>query len=321
MFGHLPRDPVQKIGFLLTPDFSMVAFTSALEPLRLVNRLERSERIQWTLYTLDGGSVQASNGVTLNPDHALTDTLDCDVLFICSGVQVYRHLSPALNRILRILARKATPLGSLCTGTAILADAGVLDGYRCTIHWESLESLAERYPALTITANLFEIDRNRYTCSGGLAAMDMMLNSIEQDYGVELSMRVADQMLYTAKRTPQNLQKMDLEQRSGLSHPKLLAAIGHMEAHIEAPLSLHHLSRAIGLSVRQLERLFQAELKTTPVRYYRNLRLERARVLIRQTSMKLPEIAFATGFGSASYFAKNYREKFGYTPREERNGA
>lgn len=318
MFGHLPRDRPQTIGFLLTPNFSMVAFTSAIEPLRLANRVRRTDLFSCTLFTLDGHPVQASNGVLFHPDHTLTDKIDCDVLFVCAGVRVYDHLNSKASKILRTLARRGIPLGSLCTGAAYLADAGLLDGYRCTVHWESIESLAERYPALNITATLFEVDRKRFTCSGGLAAMDMMINSIEKDYGMELSRQVADQMLYTVKRKPDDVQKMKIEERTGITHPKLLAAIGHMEAHTELPLTMSKLSDIVGLSTRQLERLFKTELSMTPVQYYRSLRLERARILIRQTSMKLPDIAFATGFSSASYFALNYKRTFGHSPRDER---
>ncbi len=318
MFGRQPIKDTQHVGFLLTPQFSLIAFTSAIEPLRSANRVARRTIFSWDLYSIDGKPVKASNGVEFNPDGMLTDKTKCDILFVCSGVRAYDHLNSKTSNVLRSLARNGTPLGSMCTGTITLAEAGLLDGYRCTIHWENIESLAERYPKLIITATLFEADRNRFTCSGGMAALDMMIYSIKQDYGRDLSMQVADQLLYASIREPEDLQRMAAEKRTGITHPKLLAAIGYMEAYIESPISIAKLAKSIGLSTRQLERLFQAQLEETPARYYQYLRLERARILLRQTTMHLSEIAYATGFSSTSYFSKTFRSKYGVTPKQER---
>ena len=318
MFGVQPIRSTQHVGFLLTPQFSLIAFTSAIEPLRAANRIARDELFTWELFTIDGKSVQASNGVEFNPNSTLTEKSACDILFVCSGVRSYDHLSPKRSGLLRALSRRGIPLGSMCTGTVSLAEAGLLDGYRCTIHWENIESLAERYPKLNVMATLFEADRNRFTCSGGMASMDMMIHSIKQDYGRDLGMRVADQMLYSSVREPQELQRMAIERRTGITHPKLLGSIGYMEAHIESPMAITEIAKTIGLSSRQLERLFQTELKTSPKKYYHSLRLDRSRTLLRQTPMPTMEIAFATGFSSVSYFTKSYKVKFGYSPRQER---
>jgi len=202
-----------------------------------------------------------------------------------------------------------------------LAEAGLLDGYKCTIHWENIESLAERYPKLNITSSLFEIDRNRYTCSGGLAAADMMLHSVRLDYGRKLAMQIADQLLYSAGREPDDLQRMEVAKRTDVTHPKLLAAIGYMEAHLETPIPIQDLANDVALSPRQLERLFKSELSATPARYYLNLRLDRARKFLRQTSLNIQEVAVATGFGSVSYFSKSYKRRFEHTPRQERENA
>ena len=296
----------------------MIAFTSAIEPLRAANRIARQTLFTWQLFSADGEPVRASNEVEFNPDGAINGDIDCEILFVCAGVRAYSHLDKRVAGVLRTLARRGMPLGSVCTGTVALADAGLLDDYRCTIHWENIESLAERYPKLNITATLFEADRNRFTCSGGMAALDMMIHSIRQDYGRELGMAVADQMLYTSIREPQDLQRMAIEQRTGISHPKLLAAIGYMEAYLESTISMRDLAKSVGLSQRQVERLFQENLGLTPAKFYHNLRLDRARVLLRQTAMPVLEVAIATGFNSTSYFTKSYKTKFGYTPRQER---
>ncbi|NNE57967.1 MAG: GlxA family transcriptional regulator [Hellea sp.] len=318
MFGRQPIVKTQTVGFLLTPQFSMIAFTAAIEPLRLVNRIERRDVFRWQLYSINGAQVKASSDVEFSVNAKLTERCELDTLFVCSGIRTYDHLNKETSNVLRALARRGVPLGSICTGTINLAEAGVLNGFKCTIHWESIESLAERYPKLDITSSLFEVDRNRYTCSGGLAATDMMLHSIKLDYGRKLAMRVADQLLYVAGREPGELQRMEIAKRIGVTHPKLLAAIGHMEFNLEAPLSITSLGKEIGLSPRQLERLFSSELSITPSRYYVNLRLDRARNFLRQTPLSIQEIAVATGFGSMSYFSKCYKIRFGHAPKQER---
>lgn len=321
MFGRQPLPETHTIGFLLTPQFSMIAFTAAIEPLRSANRVARKELYSWELYTIDGQPVQASNGVEFNPNGALIEKTKFDILFVCSGIRAYDHINKKTSNVLRALARRGVPLGSVCTGSVALAEAGLLDGHRCTIHWENIESLAERYPKLNITSTLFETDRNRFTCSGGLAAMDMMLHSIRLDYGRDLAMKVADQMLYSAGRAPEDLQRMEITKRTGVTHPKMLAAIGYMEAHIEQPIPISKLAKAVAMSPRQMERLFKLELSTTPTAFYNNLRLEKARNLLRQTTLGIQEVAVATGYNTASYFTKTYKARFGHTPRDERDKA
>lgn len=318
MFGRQPVREPQSIGFLLRPNFSMIAFTAAIEPLRVANRQSMKELFTWSLYSMDGAPVKASNGVEFNADDALSEKMSFDGLFVCSGVRAYDHLNKNTSNLLRALARRGQALGSICTGTATLAEAGLLDGYKCTIHWENIESLSERYPKLEITGSLFEVDRNRFTCSGGLAATDMMLYSIELDFGKDISMAVADQLLYAAGRAPEDLQRMDIARRTNTTHPKLLAAIVHMEKSLENPLSVKALAKSVAMSPRQLERLFKSELSTTPSRYYLGLRLTQARKFLRQTSLNVQEIAVATGFASVSYFSKCYKARFGYSPRQER---
>jgi len=318
MFGRQPISDVQNIGFLLTPQFSLIAFTSAIEPLRSANRVARKTLFQWNLYSIDGEPVRASNEVEFNPNAQLTKESKFDILFVCSGIRAYDHLNKKTSNVLRALSRRGVPLGSVCTGSASLAEAGLLDGHRCTIHWENIESLGERYPKLDITSAIFETDRNRFTCSGGLAAMDMMLHSIRLDYGRELAIKVADQMLYSAGRSPEDLQRMEITKRTGVTHPKMLAAIGCMETHIEQTISISELAKTVAMSSRQLERLFKSELSTTPTAYYNDLRLDRARVLLRQTGLGIQEIAVATGYNTASYFTKSYKARFGHTPKHER---
>lgn len=318
MFGQGPHNRPQKIGFILMPDFSMMAFTACIEPLRAANRLSRKPLYEWQALSSEGKPVKASNQVTITPDNTSAGALDCDVVFICAGLRPRRFLTPELGADIRRIARKGLAVGAVCTGSEALAYAGVLSGHRCTIHWENIESFKELYPTLEITATLFEIDRKRYTCSGGTAPIDMMIHSIRLDHGDALAQNVAEQLLHNFVREPHHNQRMAITHRTGIRHPKLLAAIGYMEAYIEEPLTLSRLAQKVGLSLRQLERLFKEQLKTSPGKYYLSLRLERARHFLRQTAMSVMEVGLASGFNSASTFSRSYKAKFGHSPHQER---
>lgn len=318
MFGTVPSNRPQKIGFLLLPDFSMIAFTACIEPLRAANRMSRSTLYEWQTLSLDGKSVTASNEVTITPEASSSNIHNFDVIFVCAGLRPRRFLNKKLSTELRNFALHGTHLGAVCTGSEALAYAGVLTGYRCTIHWENIETFKEVYPSLDIMATLFEIDRNRYTCSGGTAPIDMMLHSIKLDHGDTLALNVAEQLLHNFIREPQDNQRMTLQYRTGISHPKLLAAIGYMEVFIEHPLPIDKLSKKVGLSSRQLERVFKLQLETTPAKYYLKLRLEHARHFLRQTPMTIMEIGLASGFNSASNFSRCYHKHYGHSPSAER---
>ncbi|MEM7774341.1 MAG: GlxA family transcriptional regulator [Pseudomonadota bacterium] len=318
MFGRtLPGKP-DLIHFLLLPGFSMMAFASSIEPLRAANQIAGRKLFDWRTVTIDGKPVKASNGVETAPGGCFADPCEASTLLICAGLGVGTFHHPQLAPRLRELARNGVALGGICTGALPLARAGLLDGYRCTIHWESVEPFAEEFPHLNITATLFEADGNRYTCSGGTAPLDMMVGSIAQDYGKDLAVRVAEMLLHHSVRHPHDAQRMSLEHRTGITHPKLLAVIAHMEAYIESPTPVAALADSVQLSKRQLERLFRDRLGTTPTRYYLELRLQRARLLMQETSMPILHVGVATGFTSSSHFTRCYRAYFGVSPRAER---
>ncbi len=311
----------QRIVIILTPEFSMMAFTAFIEPLRAANRVSAQRLYRWRVVTLDGYPVTASNGLAVQPDEAFSPPTKNDWVVVCAGMNAQSHASPKLLASLRKAARVGAQLGSVCTGSEILARAGLLQGYRCTVHWEEIDSFAETFPDLDITSSLFEIDRDRFTCSGGTAPLDMMINAIANEHGRDLAMQVSELMLHNSVREPATAQRFSIQERLGASHPKLLSAISSMEANLETPLSLKEVASLVGCSIRQLERVFSTSLNTTPGRYYLTLRLEKARRLIVQTAMPILDIAFATGFSSAAHFSKTYRDVFHRTPSEERRRA
>jgi transcriptional regulator GlxA family with amidase domain len=261
----------------------------------------------------------ASNGIHVLPDGRLGALpRRPDAVAVCSGLGIESFRSPNVDAWLRKTARQGIPLGGLCTGALVLARAGLLEGFRCTIHWENMEGFAEEFPDLDITATLFEIDRDRFTCAGGAAALDMMIALIRQEHGEDLALQVAEAMIHTGVRRPDDPQRLALRERTGVSDPKVLAAIARMEGHLETPLPVEDLARTVGVSERQLERLFRKHLSISPSRYYLNLRLWRSRALLAQTSMTVLQVAVASGFTSASHFAKCYRAYFGHAPKRAR---
>ncbi len=308
------------VAFILVPDYSLIAFAAALEPLRLANQISERKIYNWSCHTLHGAPVAASNGLATQPDGAIDRVGKVDLVVVCAGLNVERQVHPrALLSRLRYLASHGATMGAICTGSYLLARAGLLDNHRCTIHWESLRGFREEFPGIEATSELFEIDKRIMTSAGGTASLDMMLHYVATQCGADLASSIADMMLHHHIRSSDDAQRPDLRVRLGVSHPKLVAAIALMEADLEAPLSCRDLAEAVNLSPRQLERLFAKHLATTPMRYYLRLRLFQARRLLQQTSLSVLRIGLGCGFSSASHFSKCYRDIFGKSPRQERS--
>ncbi len=308
----------KRYGFLLLHNYSMIAVSSTVEVLRMANQLGRQEFYSWQTFTLDGDAVDASNGLNIVPDGKLDHSVKLDVLFVCSGVRVHRRWDPALKVLLHRFRARKTILGGLCTGTYILAKAELLDGYRCTIHWENIASLREMAPEIVTTEELFELDRDRYTSAGGTAPMDMMLNIVKNEHGHKLAVAISEQFMCDRMRGPYDRQRIPLKLLVGTNQPKLTDAVALMEANLEELIALDDLASLVGISRRQLERLFKKYLNCVPRRYYLDLRLQKARQLLLQTGNSVAEVAIACGFVSAPHFSKSYRDRYDVSPRDER---
>lgn len=309
---------VRRFGFLLLRNFTMMAFSAAVEPLRTANRTAETELYQFPLFTLDGRPGQASNGLSVNPVRQLTGKEPLDALFVCAGTDLHSVNPESLLEKLKPFIKRGVAIGGICTASYQLARAGILDGYRCTLHWENIPDMHDEFPHLVVSSGLFELDRDRYTCSGGTAPIDMMLTLIAQERGRALSDRISEGMLCERIRDGSDRQRMPLRMRLGSSQPKLVEAVELMESNIEEPMTLDELATHVGISRRQLERLFQKHLQCVPTRYYLEIRLRRARSLLLRSSRSIVDIAFACGFVSAPHFSKCYRDFFGIPPREER---
>jgi AraC family carnitine catabolism transcriptional activator len=311
-------EATETFGFLLIPKFSMMAFVSALEPLRVANRLAQRTLYRWEILSQDGAPVAASNNLALLADRATGDAGHYDKLVVVASFEPEAAYDRTVAQWLRRLDRAGVALGSIDTGSFLLAWAGLLDGYRATTHWESLDSFAERFPKIDVGSGLFIIDRSRFTCAGGTAALDMMLHLIRLRHGQQLAGAVSDQFIHAKIRDPQERQRMEPEVREGISRRGFARAIELMETHLEEVLGIDALCEGAGVSRRQLERLFQRHFRLSPQRYYLDLRLQRARALLQYTDLSVVEISVACGFGAAAHFSRAYRAWSGRPPSAER---
>ncbi len=241
-----------------------------------------------------------------------------DTLLLVGGIDVAQATSKRIVSWLRREARRGVTIGGLCTASWTMAMAGLLDGKRATIHWENQDSFAEEFPEIELTKSIFTVDGKRITTAGGTASVDLMLHLIARDYGEDLASLVADQLIYSSIRTDQDTQRLSIPTRIGVRHPRLSQVIREMEQNIEDPISPSILAAEVGMSTRQLERLFRRYLNRSPKRYYMELRLGKARNLLMQTDMSIINVALACGFTSPSHFSKCYRAQYGTTPYRER---
>jgi AraC family transcriptional regulator, glycine betaine-responsive activator len=309
--------PKSKFAFLTLPRYSMIALSNAVEPLRMANSVTGQRVYEWSIVSLHGTPVPASNGLELAPTQPL-EPATFDILFVCGGVNVQEAVSPKILQALKRLAERRVPLGALCTGGYALAKAGLLDRYRATIHWENLSALREEFPRINLSDQLFSIDRDRFTCSGGVAPLDLMLHLVESKLGARVSQLISEQFIVDRIRNDRDRQYVPLRAQIGVSHESLIKVAQLMEENIEKPLSLDEIASATGLSRRQIERLFKRHLNCVPKRYYLQMRLRRARELLLQTSMPIIDITTACGFQSPPHFSRCYRAQFGCPPSAER---
>lgn len=308
----------QSFGFLTLPNFSMIAFTSAVEVLRMTNYLSRAIQYRWSVISLDGTPVPASNGVTLTPTCTLEEAGVPDVLIVCGGTQIREAVDTRVRTLLAYLAARDVPLGAICTGAYALMSAGLLDDYRCTVHWEDMSVLHTEFPRVKFTDELFVIDRDRLTCTGGTAPLDLMLHLVGQRFGQPLAAQVSAQFILERIRSSSDHQPIPVDARIGFSRAELIEVVRLMEANIEEPLSLDELARLVRLSQRHLQRMFKVYLDVSPTHYYLSLRLRRARELLRTTDSSIARVTAICGFQSPCHFSKAYRAQFGYAPSRER---
>ena len=320
MLSAPPDDRPTRLAYLLLPQFSLMAFSAACEPLRAANQLSGRALYDWVLVSADGTPVPSSSGLVSLVHHGVADAPKVDLAVVCASFTPRSAATTPVLAWLRRLASHGTYLAGIDTGSEVLAKAGLLDGHRATVHWEHLEAFTTDFPKVEATQDLYVTDRRRFSAAGGTACLDLMLYVIRSQHGHELATRVSDWFIYSRIRSGEEAQRMPLRDRLAAGNPRLLEAVSLMEGAIEEPLSAGELARRVGVSTRELERLFQRWLKATPSAYYRRMRLERARALLRQTDTSITEVAFACGFGSIASFSRSYRACYGHPPSAGRFG-
>ena len=296
----------------------MLSFSGAVEALRIANRMAESDVYSWSLAGEGGEEATCSAGISYRLDKDLNEVSRDDIILVCGGMHIQAATSKRLLNWLRREARRGASVGGLCTASYALARAGLLDGKRATIHWENQDSFTEEFEDVELTKSVFVIDGNRMTTAGGTSSIDLMLKIIATDLGEDLANLVADQLIYSSIRTDQDQQRLSIPTRIGVRHPKLSQVIQMMEVNIEEPISPSILASEVGMSTRQLERLFRRYVNRSPKRYYMEIRLQKARNLLMQTDMSVINVALACGFASPSHFSKCYRAHYDTTPYRER---
>ncbi len=308
----------RRFVFVLIENFTLLSFSSALDALRIANRMSGKTLYEWTFIGENEGVVSCSAGTQFKLDNSLIELHRDDTVLLCGGTSIQEATTKKLIGWLRREARRGLTIGGLCTAAYPMAKAGLLDEKKATIHWENQDSFAEEFLEVELTKTVFVCDGNRYTTAGGTSSIDLLLKIIADEHGEELANAVADQMIYSSIRTDQDTQRLSVPTRIGVRHPKLSKVIQMMEINIEEPISPSILAKDVGMSTRQLERLFRRYLDRSPKRYYMELRLQKARNLLMQTDMSVINVALACGFASPSHFSKCYRAHYDTTPYRER---
>ncbi|WP_259779700.1 GlxA family transcriptional regulator [Aestuariispira ectoiniformans] len=318
MFGQPPLSGPQKLAFLLLDRFSLMAFSSASEPLRIANWLAGKQLYDWTLLTVDGAPAIASNNMQAVADAAISDDDFFPMTVVCTSFSPEKVTTPKVMNWLRRQERRGSILGAVDTGAHVLASAGLLNGYQATIHWVHQAAFAESFPEVWLVPDIYVVDKDRFTSSGGASAMDMMLHLIQAQHGREFAVAVADQFTYGRIREGHAPQRSELRQRLFTVNRKVLGAVDLMESHLEDPLRPVDIADMLDISLRELERSFRKALHSSPGAYYRMLRLEKARALLQQTDMSIMEVAVASGFSSSAHFSRAYKDRYGHPPSQDR---
>ncbi|MCG7522360.1 GlxA family transcriptional regulator [Ruegeria sp. Ofav3-42] len=305
-------------GFLLCPGHPMLSVSAAIDALALANYVGQKPLYSWCTISAHPGPVKSMNSLSVQADYSLQDAPPLSTIVVCCGVDGHQQATPQVMAQLRRLRASGISIGAVSTGTWVLAHAGLLKGRRCTIHWEDRASFRETFPDLNLTDALFETDGPIFTCSGGTTVVDLTLTFVAATHGIDLANKVAEQLLHDTIRQPSANHWPVHNLHPGIADPYVRQAVELMEGNLELPLPLETLAARIGISLRQLERLFQMNLGRGPKQFYLECRLQLARSLLRQTALPVIEVALACGFSTSSYLAKRYSRQFGRTPLQER---
>lgn len=303
----------REFAFLALPRFTLLAFSSAIEPLRIANQLTQQPLYRWSLVSVDGHPVESSAGVKVEADFGLMPLSRDTTVVVCSGTDASHAANQKVLGWLRNHQRRGGGIGAICTGAYTLARAGLLGDDPTVVHWENQPAFRELYDVEPLP-QIFVIGTKHFSCAGGEAGVDMMLELIGRDHGQRLANAVAEMCLHSRRRSATVAQKAIYPATMKIRHPGIAKVIAAMKANIAAPLDQVELASIFGRTPRHLERIFRSVMQETPKSYYLGLRLEEARNLLSETSMSVLEVAMATGFNSWSSFSKAFKAKCGRSP-------
>lgn len=314
----MPRTRPRRFGFLLIEGYALMSAAAAVEPLRAANLLAGRPLYDLVFLSTGAARARASVGCAFDAIPLAEAGVDFDMVFVVAGGDPLSFRDAGVRGFLRRLAARGVPLGGISGGAAILQEAGVLQRRRFTIHWQHFDALQARAPEALMERRLFVIDRDRFTCAGGSAPLDMMHALIAAEHGAALAREISDWFIHTGLRPADDPQRLDAASKYDVHHPALVAMIGLMEDHIADPMTLAQLARLSGIGERQLERLCRAQLGQSAMQFYRRLRLAKAAELLRQTALPIVEVALASGFPNNAYFSRAFRQAYGIPPSDAR---
>ena len=312
--------PVCRLAVLLHPSFNALATMAFLDPFRAANYLSANRLYEWEFLSLDETDMTASNGLSIGGTMSVHRAgTEYDFAFVSASWTPERHRSKGVSDWLRRCDKNGVVLGGIDTGAFILAYAGLLSGRQATVHYEHIAAMRELFRDIEVLDALYVLDGPRLTCCGGMASADLALEIIRLQHGVDLANASARYIFHDRLRSRSEEQGPRHHEPVGYSVPeKLRQAIVLMESTLERPLSLPAVARKTGLSSRHMERLFRRHTGVSPVKYYLDVRLDRARSMITQTDLSVLEVSVACGFSTPEYFARCYKKRFGIPPTKDR---
>ena len=307
-----------RFAFLLLPGYSNFSLQALREPLQLARNYGGvGPEANW-LISVDGDAVRSADDSRILVDYSIENVPEFDILIICGGDYETEPMTARLVTWLQQQRGRDVLIGGVESGCVVMAQLGLLDGYRATAHWRFMSSLSERFPRLQFESSLFEIDRDRFTCAGGVAGLDLMLELISQQMGEEVALHCLNHFNQERQRSGNEPQRLPGSPGSSGNNLKLKRAMLLIQNSLEDEMTAEDLAEQVGSSRRQLERLFRRFLGKSPMAYRQELRLWRARDLVLGTGMSITEVAFASGFSSNSHFSARFKMLFGLSPREAR---
>jgi len=309
---------MRRFAILIFPGFPMMAFSAVVEPLRAANVVAARQLYEWVIVGPDEGLVVASNGIAVTPHFAAAKAPAADYIVVCSGGDADRLTAKKPLSWIRKSLRLGAHIGSVADGAFYLARAGLLDGYSCTLHWQSQPAFLEAFPDIRLARQIFVIDRTRFTSAGGVGAFDMMLDIIQRHHGEEMARGVAEWFVHDRIRANADREKLQLRVRTGIRNELVLAAAARMEERMERGETVAQVARRLGTSVWKLDRAFRSDLRLSPGDYFRQMRMERASDLLIHSSLPIHEVGLACGYTDYSAFVRAFRRIHRKTPGQLR---